>query len=141
MDKEDQRLYNVNEVSEARLWKTLDSISDRLTGIEHQLSEVVRLEERVNNHEQALRRYGDRLDSHDQRIRESELWQANHGDRSSIERLVVNIQKKVDELEENQKTLVNSEHRYTGQKDVGKEVLKWVCGILAALLIWKFKGN
>ena len=58
-------LSNVNELSEQRLWKTLDSISERLTGIERQLGEVVRLEERINNHEQALSRYGNRLDNHD----------------------------------------------------------------------------
>jgi len=130
-------LENVNELSETRLWKTLDTISDRLSGIESQLSEVVRLEERVNSHDQALSRYGSRLDNHDTRIRESELWQANFGDKSSVERLITNVQddvgtlkKKIDDLEANKD--VNK-----GQKDVSKEVLKWLVGIIGAVLIYK----
>ena len=130
-------LENVNELSETRLWKTLDTINDRLSGIESQLSEVVRLEERVNSHEQALSRYGSRLDNHDTRIRESELWQANFGDKSSVERLITNVQddvgtlkKKIDDLEANKD--VNK-----GQKDVSKEVLKWLVGIIGAVLIYK----
>lgn len=130
-------LENVNELSETRLWKTLDTISDRLSGIESQLSEVVRLEERVNSHDQALSRYGSRLDNHDTRIRESELWQANFGDKSSVERLITNVQedvgtlkKKIDDLEANKD--VNK-----GQKDVTKEVLKWLVGIIGAVLIYK----
>ena len=128
---------DVSELSETRIWKALDNIADRLSGIESQLSDIVRLEERMNNHEHAIIRYGKRLDSHDNRLREAELWQANHGDRSSSERLISNIQdevkvvvKKVDVLESNKDVA-------TGQKDIGKEILKWIAGILAAILIWK----
>lgn len=130
-------LQNVNEISEARLWKTLDSISERLTGIESQLSEVVRLEERVNNHDQALARYGNRLDNHDQRLRESELWQANYGDRSSVERLVTNVQDDVASLKNKIDDIESTRDVNKGQKDVGKEVLKWIAGILGAILIYK----
>ena len=130
-------LQNVNEISEARLWKTLDSISERLTGIESQLSEVVRLEERVNNHDQALARYGNRLDNHDQRLRESELWQANYGDRSSVERLVTNVQDDVASLKKKIDDIESAKDINKGQKDVGKEVLKWIAGILGAILIYK----
>lgn len=130
-------LQNVNEISEARLWKTLDSISERLTGIESQLSEVVRLEERVNNHDQALARYGNRLDNHDQRLRESELWQANYGDRSSVERLVTNVQDDVASLKKKIDDIESTRDVNKGQKDVGKEVLKWIAGILGAILIYK----
>jgi chromosome segregation ATPase len=130
-------LQNVNDVSEARLWKTLDSISERLTGIESQLSEVVRLEERVNNHDQALARYGNRLDNHDQRLRESELWQANYGDRSSVERLVTNVQDDVASLKKKIDDIESTRDVNKGQKDVGKEVLKWIAGILGAILIYK----
>lgn len=130
-------LQNVNEISEARLWKTLDSISERLTGIESQLSEVVRLEERVNNHDQSLARYGNRLDNHDQRLRESELWQANYGDRSSVERLVSNVQDDVASLKKKIDDIESTRDVNKGQKDVGKEVLKWIAGILGAILIYK----
>lgn len=141
---------NVNELSEARLWKSLDSISERLTGIESQLSEVVRLEERVNNHDKALSRYGRRLDNHDDRLRESEIWQANVGDRTSIERSVANIQENVktmkiqinDEVDSLQKKISELEANKNidkGHKDVGKEVLKWTAGILAAILIFMLK--
>lgn len=130
-------LENVNELSETRLWKTLDSISERLTGIESQLSEVVRLEERVNSHDQALSRYGSRLDNHDTRIRESELWQANFGDRSSVERLITNVQDDVGNLKKKIDRLESTTDISKGQKDVSKEVLKWLVGIIGAILIYK----
>jgi len=130
-------LENVNELSETRLWKTLDSISERLTGIESQLSEVVRLEERVNSHDQALSRYGSRLDNHDTRIRESELWQANFGDRSSVERLITNVQDDVGTLKKKIDALEATKDVNKGQKDVSKEVLKWLVGIIGAILIYK----
>lgn len=130
-------LEPVNELSETRLWKTLDSISERLTGIESQLSEVVRLEERVNSHTQVLSRYGSRLDNHDTRIRESELWQANFGDRSSVERLITNVQDDVGALKKKIDELESSKDVIKGQRDIAKEVFKWLAGILAAILIFK----
>ena len=130
-------LDEVNELSEARLWKALDSIATRLTGIESQLSEVVRLEERVNSHDQALSRYGNRLDDHGSRIRESELWQANHGDKSSIERLLTHVQEDVNKANKRIGELEDVKNVSKGQKDVGKEVFKWLSGILTAILIYK----
>ena len=130
-------LSNVNELSETRLWKTLDSISERLTGIESKLSEVVRLEERVNNHEQALSRYSNRLDSHDRRLHDTELWQASYGDKNSVERLITNVQEEVASVRKKVDELESSKDVIKGQRDIGKEVLKWVAGILAAILIFK----
>lgn len=130
-------LSNVNELSETRLWKTLDSISERLTGIERQLGEVVRLEERVNSHEQALSRYGSRLDNHDRRIHEAEIWQASYGDKSSVERLVTNVQEEVASIKKKVDDLESAKDVNKGQKDVGKEILKWVVGILGAILVYK----
>lgn len=130
-------LENVNELSGTRLWKTLDTISDRLSGIESQLSEVVRLEERVNSHDQTLSRYGSKLDNHDTRIRESELWQANFGDRSSVERLITNVQDDVGNLKKKIDILESNKDVNKGQKDVSKEVLKWLVGIIGATLIYK----
>ncbi len=131
-------MMNVDDLSETRLWKTLDSISDRLGGIEDKLSEVVRLEERVNHHDESLRRYGNRLDSHDSRIREAELWQANQGDKSSVERLITNVQQELSDLNKELDTVKSTQNVNKGQKDVSKEVLKWLVGILGAILVFKF---
>lgn len=131
-------MMKADDLSETRLWKTLDAISDRLGNIEDKLSEVVRLEERVNNHDESLRRYGHRLDNHDSRIRESELWQANQGDKSSVERMISNVQGEVSTLKKQIDTLESSKDVSTGQKDVFKEVLKWAVGILGAILVFKF---
>lgn len=129
-------LSNVNELSETRLWKTLDSIGERLTNIERQLSEVVRLEERVNSHEQALSRYGSRLDNHDRRLHETELWQASYGDKSSVERLVTNVQEEVANLKHKVSELESSKDVIKGQRDITKEILKWLAGILGAILVY-----
>lgn len=134
-------IQNMTELSQARLWKSLDSISDRLGTIENQLSEVVRLEERVNHHDQALARYGNRLDNHDTRLRESELWQANQGDKSSVERLVTNVQQEVHDMKVKVDSLETSKDISKGQKDVGKELLKWIVGFLTLILMWQLKGK
>lgn len=130
-------LDEVNELSEARLWKALESISTRLSGIESQLSEVVRLEERVNSHDQALSRYGNRLDDHSARIRESELWQANYGDRSSVERIMEHVQSEVSSLRNKVNSLESTGDVSRGQKDIGKEILKWIVAILGSILVYK----
>lgn len=118
-------LPNVNGLSEQRLWKTLDSISERLTGIERQLGEVVRLEERVNNHEHIITRHSTRLDNIGKRIHDAELWQAGYGDKNDLR----DIKQKVDALESNKDII-------KGQRDVGKEILKWLAGILGAVIIF-----
>lgn len=132
---------NMSELSQQRLWKTLDGISNRLTVIENQLSEVVRLEERVNHHDQALSRFGNRLDNHDSRMRESELWQANQGDKSSTERLITNIQQDVHDLKNKTDTLETNDNVSKGQKDVGKEIFKWISVLLTGIILMILKGK
>lgn len=136
VSKREEGLSTVNEVSEARLWKTLDSISERLGGIDKRLSELVRLEERVNNHEQALSRYGNRLDNHDKRLHESELWQASYGDKSSLERTISSIKREIHDINLKVDDLENKGHVSRGQKDVVKDILKWVTGILAGIIVY-----
>ncbi len=108
-----------------RLWKVLETIDRRLGGIEKKLETVVRLEERVNNHEHVISRYGNRLDETDGRLRKIELWQAE------------NNQQNIANLKERIETLQDTGNVKKGQRDVTKEVLKWVAGILAAILIYQ----
>ncbi len=108
-----------------RLWKVLETIDRRLGGIEKKLESVVRLEERVNNHEHVISRYGNRLDETDGRLRKIELWQAE------------NNQQNIANLKERIETLQDTGNVKKGQRDVTKEVLKWVAGILAAILIYQ----
>jgi len=129
-------IKEMSETSERRLWKTLETISARLGGIEGQLSTVVRLEERMHSYEETNKRYGRRLEDHDSRLRDAELWQANHGDRSSNERLISNIQTDVDVLRKAVTKMINSNNRVDGQKDVGKQVLQWLVAILLVILTW-----
>lgn len=125
----------MEQFSIARLWKLLDSMQDKLGNIETQLKEVVRLEERVNGHDHALSRYGNRLDNHDMRLRESELWQANHGDRASIERMITNVQENVKVISDKVDIVERQLDIGKGHKDVGKEALKWIAGILSAIIV------
>lgn len=118
------------------LHKVLESIDKRLTGIEQKLESVIRLEEKVSNHEQVISRYGLRLDEGDSRMRDVELWQANYNPELIVATLKSNhdaidsVKKEVDNINE-----VRSIDK--GQKDIVKEVLKWLTGILAAYIIWK----
>ena len=77
-------MQSVGNVDNARMWKYLEGINNKLLTIELQLSEVVRLEERVRSQGEVLSRYGMRLDNHGARVRELELWQAQYGDKESM---------------------------------------------------------
>jgi len=126
----------VSEFSESRLWRTLDNVVERLANIENQLSELVRLEERVNNHEQVLKNCANRLDSHESRIRDTELWQAYQGDKSSVERLINNLREEINSVRSDVFVLQSRRNVSEGQVDVGKGLLKWAAGILAGILIF-----
>lgn len=114
----------------------METIDRRLTGIEDKLENVIRLEERVSNHERVISRYGTRLDDGDQRMRKLELWQAEHNPDLIISTLKSNrdtieiVKKEVD-------TLKDTGNVSKGQKDVAKELLKWVAGIMAAIIIYQ----
>lgn len=128
----------MSEENDIRLWKTLDDISNRLSGIESQLSDVVRLEERMNNHDNVLSRYGKRLDNNDTIIRNIELWQANHGDKFSSEKTLSDIQDEIKLVKEELTIVKSSNDRGKGQRDITKEILKVVVAILIGVVVYKF---
>ncbi len=128
---------NVTNLPDQRLWKLLDAMDVRLKGIEALLTNVVRLEERMNSHENALKRYGNRLDEHALRIHDTEIWQAEHGSRSSSDRTLKVIKEQIADAISRIDSLEGTKNRTIGQRDIFKELLKWAVGILTAILIWK----
>ena len=130
-------ISGVNEVQEQRLWKSLDSIGERLSGIEDKLTEVVRLEERVNNHGRSLDKYGRRLDDHDERIRDAEIKQANAGDGAILNKLIEDLKIEIGLLKVRINEVEKTKDISKGQKDIGKEVLKWVATIAIGVLVYK----
>ena len=76
--------------------------------------------------------------SHDPRPHDTELWQASYGDKNSVERLITNVQEEVSGLKKKVDDLESSKDVIKGQRDIGKEIFKWLAGILAAILIFKF---
>ena len=125
-----------DEVNDMKLWRALETIEKRLSGIEVKLEKVVRLEERVTNHDQVISRFGKRLDAGDERIKKVEMWQAEH----NPDMLFTALKTNTDSIELVKKELSEITSRAdvnTGHKDIGKEVLKWVASILAALLIYQ----
>ena len=132
---------NVTELPDQRLWKLLDAMDVRLKGIEVLLTNVVRLEERMNNHENALKRYGNRLDEHALRIHETEIWQAEHGSRSASDRKLKDVKEQITDAISRIDSLEGIKDIGKGQRDIFKELLKWMVGILTAILIWKATGK
>lgn len=118
------------------LHKVLESIDKRLTGIETKLESVIRLEEKVSNHEQVISRYGRRLDESDSRVRTLELWQAEHNPELMITSIKSN-RDSIDLIKDEVSDLKIIGNRNRGQKDIVKELLKWVTAILAAWIIYK----
>lgn len=158
---------DMNEVDMARLWKSIDTISDQVSqssskmdmvqgefssmkseflSIKSKLSDIIRLEERLDNHKHTLGRFGRKLEEHDQRLRDTELWMANSGDKSPIERLIKEIQVQVRDLDKKMNTEVESirkelnsvksgQTRSYGQKDILKVAAQWVGAIFVGYLI------
>jgi hypothetical protein len=131
-----ETVIRVSDEAKNRLWETLDRMSDKLEVIEKQLSEVVRLEERVNYHDVSLTRHGASLDKISDRTRRLEMWQAHHGESTyddsmfDIMRSGIKINsKKIMHIEGN-------EAENKGQKDVAKEILKWVSVMLAGIVVY-----
>lgn len=118
------------------LHKVLESIDKRLTGIELKLESVIRLEEKVSNQEQVISRYGRRLDEGDGRMRKLELWQAEHNPDLIITTLKSN-RDSIDSIKAEVLDLRSTGNVNRGQKDIGKEILKWIGAILAAWIIYK----
>lgn len=114
----------VDEISVARLWNTLDSIQTRLGAIEEKLSQVVRLEERIKTHDETIIRYGNRIDDSDKRIREIELWKASFKS-EDLSKLIKDVD-----------TIKSYNGFDSGRNKVIYEGVKWGGSITAALLIF-----
>ena len=124
-----------DEVNNMRLWRVLDTIDKRLSGIEGKIEKVIRLEERVSNHEQVIARFGKRIDEGDYRIRKVEMWQAEHNPDMIITTLKANADT-IDILRAKIGDLEDTGNVNRGHKDIGKGILMWTSSILAAIIIY-----
>ena len=125
-----------DDVNNMRLWRVLETIEKRLSGIEGKLEKVTRLEERVTNHEQVIGRFGKRLDTGDERMMRVELWQAEH----NPDMILTALKGNTDSIELVKKELSEITSRVdvnTGHKDIGKGMLMWATSILAAIIIYQ----
>jgi len=120
-----------------RLWRVLETIEKRLSGIEGKLEKVIRLEERVTNHEQVIVRFGKRLDSGDERMMRLELWQAEHNPDMILNALKGNSDS-IELVKREISDIISRSDVNTGRMDISKTILKWLSGILAAILIYQF---
>ena len=125
-----------DEVNNMRSWRVLETIEKRLSGIEGKLEKVIRLEERVDKHEQVMARFGKRLDSGDERIKKVEMWQAEHNPDMIISTLKANSDT-IDILRGKIGDLEDTSNVNRGHKDIGKGVLMWTSSILAAIIIYQ----
>tara|TARA_R110000796_G_scaffold252431_1_gene386747 strand:+ start:458 stop:844 length:387 start_codon:yes stop_codon:yes gene_type:complete len=116
----------VSDISSARVWKVLDSISEKLDTIEKQLIEVVRIDEKVKTHDKTLSRFGNILDEHSNRLHAAEMYQAAHDLKA--------IREKIEKLEGMSDTT-------KVQKDTWGTVAKWLAGLFAAYIVVKIKNG
>jgi len=121
---------------DSRLWRVLETIEKRLSGIEGKLEKVIRLEERVTNHEQVIVRFGKRLDTGDERMMRLELWQAEHNPDMILTALKGNADS-IELVKKEVSELITASDISTGRTDVTKTILKWLAGILAAIIIYQ----
>lgn len=137
---EQRGLHKVDELSQSRLWKTLDTVLERISSMEKSMSEIARLGERINSHDKTLSRFGKRIDNHDARLHESELWQASYGDRSNLERMIAHMQdehnslrREKEEMKVRIKDLESLKDVGKGHKDIGKEILKYILLVIVGV--------
>ena len=121
---------------DSRLWRVLETIEKRLSGIEGKIEKVIRLEERVTNHEQVISRFGKRLDNGDERMMRLELWQAEHNPDMVLSALKGNSDS-IELVKREISDIISRSDVNTGRLDISKTILKWLSGILAAILIYQ----
>ena len=121
---------------DSRLWRVLETIEKRLSGIEGKLEKVIRLEERVTNHDQVISRFGKRLDAGDERMMRLELWQAEHNPDMILTALKANVDS-IELVKKELSDIISRSDVNTGRMDISKTILKWLSGILAAILIYQ----
>ena len=125
-----------DDVNNMRLWRVLETIEKRLSGIEVKLEKVIRLEERVTNHDQVITRIGKRLDAGDERMMRLELWQAEHNPDMILNALKGNSDS-IELVKREVSDIISRSDVNTGRLDISKTILKWLSGILAAILIYQ----
>jgi len=125
-----------NSDHESRLWGILETIEKRLSGIEGKLEKVIRLEERVTNHEQSIVRFDKRLNSGDERMMRLELWQADQNPDMILTALKGNTDN-IELVKIEVDALTSASNINIGRSDITKTILKWVAGILASIIIYQ----
>ena len=123
---------------DGRLWKTLDAINERLSGIESKLLEVVRLEEKAANHGDAISRHTSQLESLEIRVHNSELWQAHIGDKEAFDKFSLSINAKIDDLNSKIEDIEVLRSRSAGRQDIVKYILSTAVLILSSVLVYNF---
>lgn len=128
------RLAKDIDISEGKIKQDLGIISSGLSVIESQLTRI----------ETTLLTNGEKIEKNKDRIQDSAVWQASFGDRASLDKSLENIQKEIMSMKKQVSSLETIKNVSVGQKDVGKEVLKWAVGILGAVIVahkYKFWGG
>jgi len=119
----------------AQLNISLQSILERLPGIEAKLTKIVRLEEKVSNHTEVLADLAKKLDTQEERLRVVELWQASHGDQASVEKTTDSLAKDITDLKAKIDTLESKDDVHSGMTLTRGAITKWGFGIVSAVVI------
>ena len=123
-----------------RMWKVLESIEVKLSAIEGKLESLIRLEERVNNHDEVIARYGGRLDVVDGRMMRIELFQAEHNPDFILTNIKTNHEN-IESVKQDVSNLKKTGHVNSGRKDITKEIFKWLSAVLAGIVVFVTTRN
>lgn len=58
----------MSDFNDEKLWNLLSDIGKRLSNIEDKMDNIIRMEEKVKNHEDTLKRFGAKIDQHTDKI-------------------------------------------------------------------------
>lgn len=117
-----------------RLYRQLDEISNSVKAVQKDMEGVIRLQEKVNTHEDKLTKLDNGVDELEERTRLIELWQAERSDTAYFDAALAGFTSKINSLESDIKAIQQAKNINKGEADVAKSVFKWATGLLATVL-------
>ena len=118
-----------------RVWRNFDLINDKLIVIESQIKDVVRIDEKINQHDATLLRSISRLDSHDEKINNIEISQAS-SKTAAIRKTLSSVEEQIDLIDGKVDKLESEVTIFKSAVDMAKNIIKWASGIVAAMMIF-----
>jgi len=134
---------NINERSkpnlqEIRIYQVLDKMDNRLHGMEQAMLNFVRVDEKVINHTAIIKDLTQRIEDHENRIRNSEILQRDQRNyQGGNYKGLNNLNSEVNGIKKDVNSIKLKLSKDTGKKSTIGVIIAWFMTILATVLAFK----